>query len=140
VLALLLLQQPLQSRFAFTRAQPTPEFSDAVAVVAYTERVRPTVVRTVDDRDRPASGRFWIDRTTGGVLQSEMTLTGQGVSIRFRVLFRHDSALGVAVPVRMQEEYVLPGSKLVGVATYSRFRQFRVRTDSQVAEPGGVSK
>ena len=59
-----------------------------------------------------------------------------GVSIRFTTLFRQDDRLNVAVPVRMQEEYVLPSGKLVGTATYGSFRRFSVSTDTNVAAPG----
>jgi hypothetical protein len=136
VLVLLFLQTDQQARFAFSRGAPTPEFSDRVEVVEFRELARPTLIRTVQNGDRPASGRVWIDRTTGTILQTDLVLTGEGISIKFRTLFRDDPALAVAVPVRMQEEYVLTRNKLVGVATYGRFRRFTVRADPTVASPG----
>ena len=140
VLALLFLQSREQPRFQFSHGEKTPGFSDHVEVVEYREIARPTVIRTVKNGDRPAAGRVWIDGETGAVLQTELRLAGDAATIRFTTLFRHDEGLGVAVPVRMQEEYVLPRSKLVGTASYSRFRQFSVRTDTTVAAPGKGSE
>jgi hypothetical protein len=107
-----------------------------VDVIDFRELARPTIIRTVQDADRPASGRVWIERDTGAILQTELELTGDGVSIRFTTLFRQDGSLNVAVPVRLQEEYVLPSGKLVGTATYGSFRRFSVSTDTNVTAPG----
>lgn len=137
VLALLFLQADQQPRFTFSRGTPTSAFSDRVDVIAFEEAARPTVIRTVQDGDRPASGRFWIDRESGAVLQSELVLTGSDVSIRFTTMFRQDQTLGVAVPYRLEEEYVLASGRLVGVATYENFRRFTVRTSDTLA-PGGA--
>jgi hypothetical protein len=137
VLALLLLQPEVQPRFEFSRAPRTPGFADTVDVVAFRESSRPTIVRTVQDADRPASGRVWVDRETGAVLQTELVLTGVGVSVRFTTLFRHDPDMNVAVPARMEEEYTLASGRLVGIATYDRFRRFTVSTDSTVGLPSG---
>jgi hypothetical protein len=136
VIALLFLQATQQPRFLFSAAASTPGFSDRVGVVAFREAARPTIIRTVNDTDRPAAGRLWIERDTGTVLQTELVLSGDGVTVRFTTLFRHDDSLDVAVPVRMQEEYVLSSSKLVGTASYAGFRQFSVSTDTNVASPG----
>ena len=135
VLTLLFLQTDHQRRFQFAPSTRTPGFSDRVDVIGFNEIARPTIIRTVGDTDRPARGRLWIDRETGEVLQTELLLTGEGLSIRFTTLFRHDDRLNVAVPVRMEEEYVLSGTKLVGTATYSSFRHFSVKTDTNVAAP-----
>jgi hypothetical protein len=136
VLTLLFLQATQQPRFQFSRGVRTPGFSDRVDVIDFAELARPTIIRTVTNDDRPASGRLWIDRDTGAILQTELVLAGDGVSIRFTTLFRPDGNLNVAVPTRMQEEYLLPSGKLIGTATYSSFRQFSVSTDTNVAAPG----
>ena len=65
VLTLLFLQAAQQPRFQFTRGTRTPGFSDRVDVVDFRELARPTIIRTVQDADRPASGRVSIDRDTG---------------------------------------------------------------------------
>jgi hypothetical protein len=132
VLPLLFLQSGRRDRFRFTRAMRTTDFSDRVTVLAYREVTRPTIIRTVRDTDRPASGRFWIEAETGRVLQTELVLTGNGVNVRLTTTFRPDDRLGVAVPVKMREEYSLPSGRLVGQATYEGFRRFEVRTDMDV--------
>jgi hypothetical protein len=133
VLPLLFLQSDRRARFRFTRGMRTTDFSDRVTVLSYREAARPTIIRTVRDTDRPASGRFWIEGDTGRVLQSELVLTGNGINIRVTTTFRPDDRLGVAVPVRMREEYSLPSGRLVGLATYEGFRRFEVRTEMDVS-------
>jgi hypothetical protein len=136
VVALFFLHADHQSRFEFSSGARTPGFSERVDVVSFRELGRPTIIRTMQNGDRPASGRLWINRVSGEILQTELLLTGDGVSIRLTTLFRHDATLNIAVPVRMQEEYVLPGDKLVGTATYGAFRRFSVTTDTAVGAPG----
>jgi VWFA-related protein len=136
VLALFFLHANHQSRFEFSPGTRTPGFSERVDVVNFGELARPTIIRTMQNSDRPASGRLWIDRTSGEILQTELLLVGDGLSIRLTTLFRHDATLNIAVPVRMQEEYVLPGEKLVGTATYGAFRRFSVSTETAVDAPG----
>jgi hypothetical protein len=138
VLALLFLQAGFQPRFRFNRTARTPEFSERVSVVAYREVEQPTVIRTVQDADRPASGRFWIDAETGRILQSELVLSGSGIEVRFTTVFQPDDRIGLAVPVRMREEYLLPSGRLVGLATYDGFRRFQVTTETTLAPPGPV--
>lgn len=136
VLALLFLQTSLQPRFQFAVAPRTTDVSARTIVISYRETARPTIVRTVQDTDRPASGRFWIDAGGGQVLQSEMVLTGSGLTATFTTVFQPDARLGVAVPARLREEYQQPRSRLIGVATYTGFRQFAVNTRTTIdAEP-----
>jgi hypothetical protein len=135
VLTLLFLQADHQRRFAFAASMQTAGFSDRVDVLGFQEVSRPTIIRTVGDSDRPAGGRIWIDRETGEVLQTELLLSGEGLSIRFTTLFRHDDRLNVAVPARMEEEYVFAGAKLVGTATYGSFRHFSVKTETNLPVP-----
>jgi VWFA-related protein len=135
VVALLFLQADQQPRFAFSRGERAGAFSDRVDVIAFQETERPTIIRTVQDADRPSSGRIWIERDTGAVLQTELMLTGAGISVTFTTMFRQDQRAGVAVPYRLEEAYVLASGRLAGVATYDEFRRFTVRTDTSVS-PG----
>ncbi len=136
MVALLFLQADQQPRFVFSRGTRTGSFSDRVDVVAFHEVARPTVIRTVQDTDRPASGRVWIEQDTGTILQTELVLAGHGISVRFTTMFRHEESLGLAIPYRLEEEYLLPSGRLTGVATYDRFRRFTVRTDTAVSPAG----
>ena len=135
VLPLLFLQADFQPRFRFSRGAAASGFSGRVLVVNYQEIGQPTIIRTVRDTDRPASGRFWIDQDSGRVLQSELVLTGNGVEVRFTTLYQADDRLGISVPAWMREEYLLPSGRLTGTATYGAFRRFEVRTESGVAPP-----
>jgi hypothetical protein len=42
---------------------------------------------------------------------------------------------GLLVPARMRERYDMPrqGSRVSGIATYGRFRQFQVKVDEKIA-------
>lgn len=131
VLALLFLQASLQPHFRFALAPDAPEVSQ-LAIVTYEEVARPTIIRTVQDTDRPASGRFWIEVATGRILQSELILTGRGVTATFNTLFEPVAPRDIAVPVRLREEYQLPSGRLTGVATYKAFRKFTVSTRTDV--------
>jgi hypothetical protein len=133
VIALLFLQAGQQPRFAFSPGQRSGAFSDRVDVIAFQEVARPTVIRTVQNGDRPSAGRIWIERETGAVLQTELVLSSTGVAVTFTTMFRQDQGLEVSIPYRLEEEYDLQGSRLVGVATYDDFRRFTVRTDSAIS-------
>jgi hypothetical protein len=90
--------------------------------------MRPTILRSKDDRDVGTSGRLWIDGATGRVLQTELdTSTGD----RVMTTFGHDERLQLDVPVEMRDITWFNRTPITGVATYSNFRRFNVATDEQ---------
>jgi hypothetical protein len=94
----------------------------------FKERMRPTILRSKDDRDVGTSGRLWIDGATGRVLQTELdTSTGD----RVMTTFGHDERLQLDVPVEMRDITWFNRTPITGVATYSNFRRFNVATDEQ---------
>jgi hypothetical protein len=143
VLALVVLDPVNQSRFRFKRLEtpgrPTTRTALANAASAWTIEFREvdkeTIIRGDRGRDMPARGRFWIDPATGQVLASE--LIAEDVFIRGQVDVAYDlePGIGPLVPVEMRETYDLrrDGSRVFGVATYSRFRQFQVKVDEKIA-------
>jgi hypothetical protein len=140
VLALQFLDAAFQPRFEFKRAtkareqlQPKGAASapaDGVFrattemwAIEYREKKRPTVIRTLNGRALPASGRFWINPVTGAVMMSELVLDGAGVQSTISVSYQSEPLMGMLVPVAMTETYRHSPERVVGTATYGRFRR-----------------
>lgn len=136
VLLLLFLEPELQPRFEFTLGKKDPDVGENVWVVNYQEQARPTLIRGDRDTDLPAAGRFWIDGETGEVLKADFVAIAGKTTAEITTTFRHDAELGIAVPVEMREQYRPDrGGRVVGTATYGRFRQFTVSASTDVAAP-----
>jgi hypothetical protein len=89
-----------------------------------------TMVRGEGGRDLPSHGRAWIDSRTGRILRTEQICVDTFVRAEVDVTYRAEPGLDVLVPGEMRENYILVqrNTKIVGRATYSRFRQFTVTT------------
>ena len=152
MLTLVFLQPDYQRRFRFRRnRQGQPELGTATAmpghdattfrvtaemwVIEYEERDRPTVIKTDNGRDFPASGRFWINPDTGAVLMSELVMDNAEVSAIIAVSYQSEPLLGFLVPIEMRERYRAGSERIEGLATYGRFRQFQVKTAEAIATP-----
>lgn len=132
-MALQFLTRAHRSRFEF-------EFEGGVGsgirVVRYTERGRPTYIRTTNDRDLPASGRYWIREATGRVERSELHASDAGLEARITVTYRPDDIAELWVPDRMDEHYAQKSdqSEIRGTAVYSRYRRFQITTSDELAK------
>jgi len=139
VLALQFLDAAFQSRFEFKRATRAREQlqphgaaaapADGVFRVAtemwaieYREKEKPTIIRTVNGRALPARGRFWINPSTGAILMTELVLDGGGVESTISVSYQSEPLMGLLVPVAMTETYRASPERVLGSATYGRFR------------------
>lgn len=151
-LPLLFLDPKYQPRFTFTRATDTrptlvraKETSEDptspwylggtdVWVIEYVELAPNTMVRTTDDKDLPARGRFWIEPATGRVLASEVHFRDSAVRATVDVSYQSEPVVGFHVPKEMRERYegLGDGSRVEGTASYSRFRRFQVRAEETV--------
>jgi hypothetical protein len=132
-LALEILMPHRQDRFRF-RQQGTERIDGAdVHVVTFEERRRPTLIRTPEGRDLPASGRLWIEPASGRVLRTELR-TGQSgrdrVEATIRVSYAHVARLELWLPAAMTERYVGRGTEILCTAIYSNFRRFE--TDARI--------
>jgi hypothetical protein len=133
------LERGNQRRFKFTRASdstrtsepsgPAPDdrvfrVSTEVWVIAYREAQTPTLIRTAQRKNQPATGRFWIEPASGRVLVSELTVGDRNMRATIDVSFQSEPLLDMLVPVAMRERYEARRSKTVldGRATYGRFR------------------
>lgn len=138
VYTLLFLEAANQPRFKWARTtdrslatvrheSETPgafRVATEIWVVAYDEKQSGTMIRTTDNRDFPARGRFWIDPDTGRVLMSELSMQNRRIKATIDVSFQSEPLFGLLVPIEMRERYEgrLNGSLIEGHATYGRFR------------------
>lgn len=156
MLTLHFLQPSIQDHFRFRRAESgdtrlgniaaVPGRSAAMFrvktemwVIEFRETEQPTIIKTARSRDFPAEGRFWIDPETGAVLMSELVMENSDVKATINVSYQSEPILGFHVPVEMRERYHSGNRWIDGIATYGRFRQFQVHTDTVLfRRPGGL--
>ena len=142
VLALVVLDPEYQRRFAFKRS----DHHDAllgrraapradVWAIEYQEIAKHTMIRTTNERDLSAHGRFWIEATTGRVISSELIAEDPTIRGTIAVDYEVESTIGLLVPAVMRERYDIrrDGSRVDGEAFYSHFRQFQVKVDEKLA-------
>ncbi|HEY1307526.1 MAG TPA: hypothetical protein VGF24_28430 [Vicinamibacterales bacterium] len=132
-LALTFLADGQRTHFAFKLGKP----DDDGAVIDFRETARPTYVRTTNDRDLPVNGRLWVDEQTGTIRRTELHAVDTDVEAHITVTYLQDQGLGLWVPARMEERYKRGRDPLEvrGIATYSRFRRFEVRTSENIDDP-----
>jgi hypothetical protein len=143
LLALAILEPVHQQRFVFKRIEKGAESpvrsaaasATAVWVIGYREVEPQTIIRTTNFRDMPSRGRFWIEPETGRVLASELIAEDLTVRGAITVGYDFEPALQVMIPTQMREHYdVVRGApRVMGVANYSKFRQFQVKVDEKIA-------
>ena len=103
--------------------------TETVRTIEYEDTGRPTFVRTTNRKPFPAKGRFWVEPSTGRVLMSELVLKNRELRATIDVSYQSEPLLGFLVPIEMRERYEGRGrTRIDGAATYSRFRQFDVKT------------
>jgi len=132
-LALTFLTDDQRPHFSFKTAKP----DDDGTVIDFRETARPTFVRTTNDRDLPVNGRLWVDEQTGTIKRTELHAIDTNVEAHITVTYLQDADLGLWVPARMEERYRRgrDTSEVRGIATYSRFRRFQVKTSENIDEP-----
>ena len=116
-----------QDRLRFRVRGRDTLFGTEVAVVAFEERRKPTLIRTPDGDDVPANGTVWIEPSTGGVLRTELR-TGEKDRRQIRttivVSYERNDRLDMLVPALMEETYLTASESITGVARYSNYRRF----------------
>jgi hypothetical protein len=126
LLALALLQPAYRDRFEFKLSGIDTALGHDVWIVKFRERVRPTIIRTKDNRNVLATGRLWIDGASGRVLQTELETS---TSDRVMTIFSFDERLQMDVPSEMRDVAWSGGTIVTGTATYTNFRRFDVLTE-----------
>ena len=127
-LALEILTTRNQERFRFRRTGSTVTGGSVVTILTFEERRRPTMIRTPEGRDLPASGSIWIEPATGRVLKSELRTGGRRndrIEATIAVTYVFVPRLDLLLPGTMDERYVGPDTEIVCRADYSNFRRFQ---------------
>lgn len=128
LIALAFLQPGYRDRFDFRLDRLDVVRGADVWIVKFKERARPTILRTIDNRNAASMGRFWIEGASGRILQTELeTSTGDKVM----TIFAHDDGLQLDVPVEMRDIAWLNGAPITGAASYTNFRRFGVSTHTE---------
>jgi hypothetical protein len=149
--ALFFLQPENQPRFRFTKDGDDTVDGTRVWRVAYRETERPTIVRTTDGRDVPASGTLWIDPVEGRVLRTRLDMradieredetnapgtgrTRTQTTVGITVDYAPNVRFGLLLPSEMRESYEVAPARRAGsqesaatitcIATYSDFKTF----------------
>jgi len=100
--------------------------------VRFSDRDRGTLLMSTGigaDERYSIRGTLWIEPTTGRVFRAQMELANtlrENIEVKLEVRFRLDAALGVVVPVYMEEHYTdeYANHELDAYADYLNFRRF----------------
>jgi len=128
LLTLGFLQRQYRDRFEYRLAGIDTSLGADVWIIKFKERVRPTLLRTTDNRNVVSMGRFWIDGGSGRVLQTELETS---TSDRVMTTFTYDERLQMDVPSEMRDIAWSNRTPVTGTATYTNFRRFGVSTDEK---------
>jgi VWFA-related protein len=139
MMALAIADAARQPSFRFKRVKTDPrdlaerDSGAEVWAIEYRETGKGTMIRGAANRDLPSRGRLWVEGATGRVLRTELISDDVQVKAEITVNYRAQAGLDLLAPVEMREDYALPqlGIRIVGRATYSRFRRFTVSTSEK---------
>lgn len=129
--ALRFLQHANQSRSQFEIAGEERADVGRLVVLRFKEQARPRLIRS--PLESPASGRFWIEPTSGVVVRSELNMRATNVSATIAVRYAPQFEPAIWLPATMNEEYRFDDrTSISGDATYSNFRRFRVDVSTDI--------
>ncbi len=126
--ALAILHPRNQSRFRFRLAGQEKREDVRVLKVRFSETARPTLTRTSNGIDIPATGTLWIEPGHGALVASELRLNAPLLPAEIKVRFRRTERPDAWLPFEMQETYG-NRSRSLGedrVETRVRYSNFRV--------------
>ena len=100
-------------------------------VLRLDEIVSPTIIQQPGAGDMKTAVWAWVEPDSGRLLRAQVTTRDIRIGMPafdavIRVDFREDAALGLLVPVEMQETFFVERSRPgTGTAKYTNYRQFR---------------
>lgn len=140
-----LLRRANHARFEFKRQKDETVDGRSCRVLAYREKVSPTLISTRNSGDVFLYGRVWLEQGDGRIRRTELRFDRGSGSGGYRSYIRVDygevQGLDILVPVRLWEWYEgvnqvgriggdLTGEQ--GLATYAKYRKFQVSTSEAV--------
>ena len=117
-------------RFSFAKAGEETLSGTRVWIVEFSEIEHPTFIKTPAGVDQPAHGRVWVEPANGRIHRTELMASMATITVNYGP---RAEVVGLWLPVTMEERYEQGPLTIVGKASYSKFRQFRVTTDLAVA-------
>jgi hypothetical protein len=120
--ALDLLRPEFRRRFGFASTGRTRIAGIRVWRIAFTERVRPSLINDGFGGDRLANGHVWVDPATGAVLRTEVLIGNENA---ISVEYRRNDRFQMLLPSTMEETYGLEIEVVHGRASYSDYRRFQ---------------
>ena len=136
-MALEYLQPRHGARIRFEAPRNETIDGQPVVVLRFRESAGPSIVRDMRGADLLASGRVWAEPGSGVIVRTELFVEDRVSKGRCTVEFRIDPRLGIRVPIKMTERYVMTGETIDAVARYSDFRRFSVSTGEKLTKPPG---
>ncbi len=121
--------------FRFQTGGEEPVDGMPTARIDYKEVGHPTVTRRPTSgrgTDLPASGSLWVDRSTGRIVKTRVSITDGIFWMETTVTYRRDERLDLWVPAEMTETYRQRQETITCTARYSNFRRFQVTTTEQI--------
>ena len=130
--ALQFLRTSNQPRSVFRKAGEERVGGTMAWQIQFEEVGLPTLIRTTGGASLPAAGSFWIDPVSGVVLRSLIRTRLDDMRAEIEVGFAPSDVVDVRLPSELREKYRGRNYQLDGVATYARFRRFRITTDEAI--------
>jgi hypothetical protein len=144
--ALIILKPSYLKRFEFRKAREETIAGMNTWCIEFTERGRPTVVRTLPGGNVPLEGSLWIEPLSGRVLQTLVKTLGtpdpgrpippqtDDTLMRVMVTYALSATLGIWVPETMSEwARAVNRGVVTATASYTNFRRFEVSTTEKLA-------
>lgn len=124
-LAMMFLHPRVNERFEFLDAGEETVNGRILRKAGYKEVARPTLIKTTRGRDLALTGTLWIDPFTGTVVKTELNAADPVVRCQVIVTFRHEEALDLWVPEKMEEYYKAYSGldDILATATYTNVRR-----------------
>jgi hypothetical protein len=132
LLVIAFLQSQYVDRFRFNLAGLDKKLGPDVRTVRFVEFRQPTVLKIQANGDLFSRGLVWMEEGTGRIVKTELQLGGRAAPIRITTLFTFDEALGINVPVVMEDWYPDRTGEFRGKASYGKFRRFEVKTEETI--------
>jgi len=129
-LPLLILEPKRVKSFSFDRRQIVRDADGTKVTVAFTERDRPTLIRSARGTPLYAKGELTIDAETGRIERTQIELVDAGILARLTTVYAPDEKLAMWVPVSFTERYERTRGHerevIMCEARYTNYRRFYV--------------
>lgn len=122
--ALLFLHPANQSRFEFKKGGQRTIDGVKTWEVKFKEKSAPTIIRASGDKDAPSIGSFWIDPTTGDVLESYLKSADfKEVYDELTVTYAKDPETGLRLPATLVERVIdeIAALRVQATATFTKW-------------------